>query len=124
MFFCYKMEDQQPTLERIEGLVHHYDILNELMLQLFKDIGSRAPQNVPQDTNANWLFEFTVTMVQDMIKHEFNQLMQLMYRVDVSEKKYSMALQNSTSEKQMAEDLALLILDRELLKILTRKTLR
>jgi hypothetical protein len=124
VFFCYKMEDQQPTLERIEGLVHHYDILNELMLQLFKDIGSRAPQSLPQDANANWLFEFTVSMVQDMIKHEFNQLMQLMYRVDVSEKKYSMAMQNSTSEKQMAEDLALLILDRELLKILTRKALR
>jgi len=55
--------------------------------------------------------------IQYLIDKDFEKLMHLLYRIDVSEAKVKMAF---GLEKEVAREIALLIIDREQQKVITR----
>jgi hypothetical protein len=57
--------------------------------------------------------------VAGLLKRDFGHLCQLMYRHDVDERKFNAALQLPDDE-QRAQEIARLVVDRELLKMKTR----
>ncbi len=61
--------------------------------------------------------------VHDLLLHDFSQPCRLIYRHDVSEKKFSRIMQNSDVEQQ-ASNIAALIIEREKAKIITRNAYR
>ena len=61
-----------------------------------------------------------VSAVSMLINHDFAKLVQLLYRIDVSEKKLREAL-DENKDKDSAEIIAELIIERQLQKIKTRK---
>jgi hypothetical protein len=63
------------------------------------------------------------TYIADLIEHNFEKLCNLVYRHDVSEHKFHQALQ-CDSVNQQAENVAELVIERELQKVETRKAYR
>ncbi len=57
--------------------------------------------------------------VEDLLKRDFGQLCQLMYRHDVDERRFNLALQQP-NDASRAREIASLVVDRELLKMKTR----
>lgn len=58
--------------------------------------------------------------IQDLLEHDFTKLTNLIYRHDVNEAKFNLALERS-SLKLQAQAIATLVIERELQKIETRK---
>lgn len=54
-------------------------------------------------------------MVQYLLRHNLNQLLHILYRIDVEERKVKQAML-AASEEEVAENIARLIVERELLK--------
>jgi len=63
------------------------------------------------------------TYIADLIEHNFEKLCNMVYRHDVSEHKFHQALQ-SDNINQQAENVAELVIERELQKVETRKAYR
>ncbi len=68
--------------------------------------------------------EATLAMhINQLIQHNFQQLVQLLYRVDVNEKRLKTLLQENPGE-DAGKLIARLIIDRQLQKIKTRSSFR
>lgn len=66
-------------------------------------------------------FEALVTFIDDLIRNDFNRLLSILYRVDISEQKLKMKLaENKKTTVRSAEIIAQLLLDREEEKIKSR----
>ena len=63
-------------------------------------------------------FGFLLKLVEHLMTHDFNRLLNSLYRIDVSEAKLKMALAESDNP---AQTVAQMIWDRELQKVETRK---
>lgn len=63
--------------------------------------------------------EMIAVFVAGLLRNDFGHLCQLMYRHDVDERKFNAALQMPDDE-QRAQEIARLVVDRELLKMKTR----
>ena len=61
-----------------------------------------------------------VSAVAELINHDFEKLINLLYRIDVSEKKIRIAL-DENKDKDSAEIIADLIIERQQQKIKTRR---
>jgi hypothetical protein len=64
--------------------------------------------------------EKLIPLINDLINHDFNALVQLLYRIDVNEKKLK-AILKENPEQDAASIIADQIINRQLQKIATRK---
>ncbi|MBF8456162.1 hypothetical protein IV494_03115 [Kaistella sp. G5-32] len=66
-------------------------------------------------------FEALVAFIDDLIRNDFNRLLSILYRVDISEQKLKIKLaENKETAVRSAEIIAQLLLDREEEKIKSR----
>ncbi len=66
------------------------------------------------------LFDTLVLQINDLINNDFERLVSLLYRIDVSEKKLTTLLQENKTGNT-AELIANLIIERQLQKIISRR---
>ena len=66
-------------------------------------------------------FQLLVNFIDDLIQNDFNRLLSILYRVDISEEKLKQMLaENKNTEVQSAEIIANLLIEREEEKIKSR----
>lgn len=78
-----------------------------------------AVNSLDQITNAK-MREELISLINELINEDFQSLIQLLYRIDVNEKKIRLYLEEN-SDKDAASVLADLIIERQLQKIESRK---
>lgn len=88
----------------------------ELVLQINKELAMDLPERISLEELQHQLAGY----VNDLIQHHFEQLISLLYRVDVSESKIKMLLQQQHNQ-DAANIIAALIIERQLEKIKTRR---
>lgn len=76
-----------------------------------------------QFESLNEVREELITLINELINKDFQSLIQLLYRIDVNEKKIRLYLNEKTNEDS-ANVLADLIIERQLQKIESRKKFR
>ena len=70
-------------------------------------------------------FSILVGFIDDLIRNDFNRLVSILYRVDISETKLKQKLaENTDNTIPAAETIALLFIEREAEKILSREKYR
>lgn len=70
-------------------------------------------------------FELLVEFIDDLIRNDFNRLLSILYRVDISEEKLKLKLaQNKATPVPSAEIIAQLLIDREVEKMVSREKYR
>jgi hypothetical protein len=87
----------------------------ELISGALKEIGIEVKEQFSQQE----ILEELVRQISDLINHDFDRLVSLLYRIDVDEKKLQAELAKSP-DRDAAELIAGLILERQLQKIRTR----
>ncbi len=66
-----------------------------------------------------------VTFIDDLLRNDFNRLLSILYRVDISEEKLKRTLaQNKDTQVRSAELIAQLLVEREQEKIISRAKYR
>ena len=76
---------------------------------------------LPDKVNSRPQADFFLTVqVNELIKNDFNQLIQILYRLDVNETKLKQVLNNNPNE-DAGKIIAALIIERQLQKIKSRK---
>ena len=111
------MTDLTPYLNRI-------DILNDTAQQIIKDFRmsgmeikfSANPENAYAE-----LFSQILPLIEKLQKENFQSLYNLLYRIDISEGQIKKEVALAT-DKSFAQVVTNLILKRELLKVVIRKT--
>ena len=88
----------------------------ELVLQLNKELAIELPEKISFEELQSKL----ATHINHLIQHHFEQLVSLLYRIDVSEAKIKSLLQQQPNE-DAAKIIAALIIERQLQKIKTRQ---
>lgn len=88
----------------------------ELVLQLNKELAIELPEKISFEELQSKLS----THINYLIQHHFEQLVSLLYRIDVSEAKIKSLLQQQPNE-DAAEIITALIIERQLQKIKTRQ---
>lgn len=88
----------------------------ELVLQINKELAIVLPEKI----SAEELQQKLSVHINHLIQHNFEQLVSLLYRIDVSETKIKSLLQNSPGENA-GNIIAALIIERQLQKIRSRK---
>jgi hypothetical protein len=98
--------------------MHNKDLLTSLSL-IQKDF-QLAPDhwNVDEGIDPEKAFSLLYKLVEHLLIHDFNQLINSLYRIDVSEDKLKVALATSPNPAQTISEM---IWDRELQKVETRK---
>ncbi len=77
------------------------------------------------EKNSREQFEDIVSFLDDLIRNDFNRLLSILYRVDISEEKLKRKLaENKESAISSAEIIAQLLIEREKEKIITRAKYR
>lgn len=70
-------------------------------------------------------FELLVEFIDDLIRNDFNRLLSILYRVDISEEKLKLKLaQNKETPVPSAKIIAHLLIDREAEKMVSREKYR
>lgn len=78
-------------------------------------------ENNGKDKSFEVQFEVLVKFIDDLIKNDFNRLLNILYRIDISEEKLKIKLaENKESTIQSAEIIAQLFIEREQEKIISR----
>jgi hypothetical protein len=88
----------------------------ELILQINKELAMEISQQITAEELQNRLAIY----INDLIRHHFEKLVSLLYRIDVSEAKIKLLLQDQT-DKNAADIIAALIIERQLQKIKSRR---
>ena len=88
----------------------------ELVLQINKELAIELPEKIPFEELQNRL----ALHINHLIQHHFEQLVSLLYRIDVSEAKIKSLLQQQPNE-DAAKIIVALIIERQLQKIKTRQ---
>ena len=91
----------------------------ELVQQLNKELAIELPEKISFEEMQTKL----ALHINHLIQHHFEQLVSLLYRIDVSEAKIKSLLQQQPNE-DAAEIIAALIIERQLEKIKTRNLFR
>ena len=109
--------DITPYLNRL-------DILNETAQQVIKDFGMNGMEiKFSGSTNNAYseLFSQILPLVEKLQKENFQNFYNLMYRIDISESQIKKAVEES-KDKSFSLVVTDLILKRELLKVITRRS--
>lgn len=91
----------------------------ELVQQLNKELAIELPEKISFEEMQTKL----ALHINHLIQHHFEQLVSLLYRIDVSEAKIKSMLQQQSHE-DAAEIIAALIIERQVEKIKTRNLFR
>ena len=91
----------------------------ELVQQLNKELAIELPEKISFEEMQTKL----ALHINHLIQHHFEQLVSLLYRIDVSEAKIKSLLQQQPNE-DAAEIIAALIIERQVEKIKTRNLFR
>lgn len=75
---------------------------------------------IPSETTAKELLEQLTGFINDLIVHDFNQLLNILYRLDVSENKLKQML-GDDNPGDAGKIIAALIIERQLQKIKSRQ---
>lgn len=113
-------EELIPIAQFPEG-TSRIQVLTETAAQLNKDLGGEwiRMEKIPLDADANWLFNETKLLVNELFNSDKSKLSQLLYRVDVSEREVKKVME--TEEINLvADQLAALLVKREVQKVLFR----
>lgn len=97
-----------PNPRKADNLIHVLEMTN-------KDVGLTLSPVVI--SNYDELVKELTKGIQYLIDKDFEKLMHILYRIDVSESKVKQAF---GLEQDVAEQIALLIIEREKLKVVTR----
>jgi aconitase B len=89
---------------------------NELVLQLNKELAIELPEKI----SAEELQSKLAIHINHLIQHHFEQLVSLLYRIDVSEAKIKSLLQIEP-DKNAGDLIAALIIERQVQKIKSRQ---
>ena len=111
------MMDISPYLNRL-------DILNETAQQVIKDFriqGKEIKFSGSAENAYDELFFQILPLVEKLQKENFQNFYDLMYRIDISEGQIKKAVEES-KDKSFSEVVTDLILKRELLKVITRRS--
>src|SRR5436305_1708275 len=116
------MTDLTPYLNRL-------DILNDTAQQVIKDFGMIGVEITPIAIGVSGntenayaeLFSQVLPQIEKIQKENFQNFYNLMYRIDISEGQIKKAALEA-KDKSFAEIISDLILKRELLKVVTRKS--
>lgn len=83
--------------------------------------GLQISEDNGKDKSFEVQFEVLVKFIDDLIKNDFNRLLNILYRIDISEEKLKIKLaENKESTIQSAEIIAQLFIEREQEKIISR----
>ena len=93
--------------------------VNELIQLINKQIDT----DISEDVSMQTLREMVIRYINDLILHDFQKLVTLLYKVDVNENKLKKILKKE-AEKDAAEIIAHMIIEREIQKLETRKQFR
>lgn len=92
------------------------DTLVQVLEMTNKDVGlSLSPTSIP---DYNELVKELARAIEYLIEKDFEKLMHILYRIDVSETKVKAAF---GLEQDVAQQIALLIIEREEQKVITRE---
>ena len=111
------MTDITPYLNRL-------DILNETAQQIIKDFGMQGMEikfSGSAENTYSELFSQILPLVEKLQKEKFQNFYNLMYGIDISESQIKKAVEDS-KDKSFSEIVTDLILKRELLKVVTRRS--
>ncbi len=91
---------------------------------ILKDFGLEEDSETEEVKIAfDWLEDYLTKQVNYLLDHDFNRLLNALYRIDVSEEKVKKLI-NNDSPKEMARNIAKAIIERERQKIITRSQFR
>lgn len=111
-----------PTIQQIENYKIEQVFLNETFLQLKKDT-DRAGIDLEVEDNQNWSFQGLCELLLPIVNRQFEcqseKIFALFYLIDIPEKAIKAALDDQT-EGGVSHAVTKLIIERELLKVLTR----
>lgn len=119
------MKEVANTKNELLARISSTGLLQEVLEQAAKDLGVYAPGDLITEQTLAYpaqAVEIITNSFYTISRQSHGSLMDIMYRADVKEMLTHQILTDSDlSEKQKAEQLSLTFLDRELLKVLTRK---
>jgi hypothetical protein len=88
--------------------------------ELIQQINKELSIDLSEQINEQQLISQLETYVNQLIVHHFEQLVSLLYRIDVSENKITQVLQQQAGE-DAAKLITRLIIERQLQKVASRK---
>ena len=95
---------------------------NKALTAVVNDL--QIEETVSERSSAEQL-ELLVTFIDDLIRNDFNRLLSILYRVDISEEKLKrMLAENKDTQVRSAELIAQLLVEREQEKIISRAKYR
>lgn len=96
-------------------------VLLETAAQLNKDLGGEwvRMDQIPSSADAEWLFNETKLLVNELFSSDRSKLSQLLYRVDVSEREVKKVMETEEID-HVADQLAAMLVKREVQKVLFR----
>ena len=95
-------------------------LARESYLLILKDLGLEKDSEIKEAKIAfDWLEEFLTTKVNYLLDHDFNHLLNALYRIDIPEEITKGVLQLSQNS-QIARNIAKAIIKREKQKVITR----
>lgn len=111
-----------PTIHSLEHYKNEQAYLNESFLQLFKD-AERTGIELEKSDNENWTFDDLIGYLNPIVERLFEvnseKIFALFYTIDIPEKAIRAAL-NDNGPLGVSHAITKLIIERELLKVLTK----
>ena len=108
---------------QIEKYRHDLEVIRDTARQIIKDFelfGIEITFSGNEQTAYQELKEQIIPALRKLYNYETSSFMSLLYRIDADEKKVNEIL-NSSTEKNKAEQLADIVIEREFMKVLLRK---
>ena len=103
-----------------EVLRTYPDLVDSVWVQLHKDFSLEAMEITESKVNTlDDVFAATYPVIERLIKNDFNSLMRLLYRIDISES--SVRKQMDLMPDDTANAISTLIVKREIQKVVLRK---
>lgn len=96
-------------------------LARESMLLIAKDLGLSETLDIEKANDPfEELHSFLTRQIQYLLDHDFSRLLNAMYRIDISEKKFKQTLELAEPGK-IASALSYVVIEREKAKIITRE---
>lgn len=96
---------------------------NQALSTVIKNLHIEEENDLEKSQSEN--FQILVNFIDDLIQKDFNRLVSILYRVDISEQKLKLKLaENKDSNVRSAEIIANLLIEREQEKIRSREKYR
>ena len=90
---------------------------------IIKYLNEKFELNIPVETTQEQMEIFLARRINQLIENDFTQLLQILYRIDVSEQKLRSLLKQNTGT-DAGRIIAVLIIERQLEKLRSRQQFR